>query len=320
MMIGRLTALFSDLLSRSHWLNVVLTRRTFENIFSAFGKIWLLIAVASFFFSAAKPYLSQNPYLLIGIMLLISIWVGRPKLSIRSNVNNCDMQIEIQVGNIFDFRGTYVISTNTTFDTDVSSGIISKNSLQGQFASKFYKDKVSELDSDLEELLSGLPFDELNDGRFGKKKRYPIGTVIQLKKSNKVFYLVAIANLNKHGSVESVGFEDIQKSLSKLWNKIEATGNIDPIVIPLLGSSRCRLKQSRTDFAKAIINSFALACIEKKLCEKLIIVISPQDYRKYAIDLHHLNEYLNCRCTFPELVSYKEDKEDSIGYIAEKFK
>ncbi|MDJ0619738.1 MAG: DUF6430 domain-containing protein [Calothrix sp. MO_192.B10] len=314
-MICRFIVSFNDFLSKNHWVNVIFTRRTFDNIFSAFGKIWLLITVVSFFSPVAKDSLNQNPYFLVGIIILVSIWVSRPKLSVRSNVRNSDIHIEIQVGNIFDFRGTYVISTNTTFDTDVSSGIISKNSLQGQFASKFYKNKINELDSDLENLLNGLQFEKLNDDRLGKKKRYPLGTVIQLKKSNKgllkksktVFYLVAIANLNKHGSIESISFEDIQESISELWKKIEATGNIDPIVIPLLGSSRCRLKQSRTDFAKVIINSFVLACRNKKICEKLIIVISPQDYRKYAIDLHHLNEYLNCRCTFPELVSYTKE-------------
>ncbi|NEP61282.1 MAG: hypothetical protein F6K31_30630 [Symploca sp. SIO2G7] len=306
-MIGKGKVILLDYLSRSHWLNVVFTTRTFDSIFSAFGKIWLLVAVLSFFVPAAKPYLSQNPYLLIGTMTIISIWVGRPKLSVCSNFHDCDLHIEIQIGNMFDFQGVYVIGTNTTFDTDINSGIISRNSLQGQVAVKFYKNKTSELDSDLDKQLEQIHFNNLKDGRTGKSRRYPLGTVVQLKKLNKIFYWVAIANLNKQGSIENVSFNDIETSLLKLWNKIEVTGNIDPVIIPLLGSSRCRLNETRVEFAKAIINSFVLACKEKKLCEKLVIVISPQDYRKYSIDLHHLGEYLNCRCSFPELVSNTKD-------------
>lgn len=300
-MISRLLLVFSDFFTRSHWLNIVLTQKTFDDTFAAFGKIWLLINVISFFLPAAKPYLSDNSYLLMGVIIVMAFWVSRPRLSVLSNVKNYDMQIEIQVGNLFDFRGAYVIGTNSTFDVDTSTRVISPESLQGQFALRFYKNKFTELDADLERTLNGLEFDELNDGRAGKKKRYPLGTVAQLRKSNKIFYMVAIANLNVHGAIEDSSFDNIQYSLSELWKKVESTGNIDPLVIPLLGSLRCRLKQSRNDFVKEIINSYVGACIDKKLCEKLIIVISPQDYKKHEIDLEKLKSYLNCKCTFPEL-------------------
>lgn len=309
-MLSRLSLFFSDFFTRSHWLNIVLTRKTFDDTFAAFGKIWLLINVTSFFLPATKPYLSDNSYLLIGVIVAMTVWVSRPRLSVLSNVKNCDMQIEIQVGNLFDFRGACVIGTNSTFDVDTSTGVISPESLQGQFASRFYKNKFSELDADLERVLNGLGFDELNDGRAGKKQRYPLGTVAQLRKSNKIFYMVAIANLNSHGSIENSSFDNIQHSLSELWKKVESTGNIDPLVIPLLGSLRCRLKQSRNDFVKEIINSYAVACIDKKLCEKLIIVISPQDYKKHEIDFEKLKSYLNCKCTFPELTSYPDKPEN----------
>jgi hypothetical protein len=305
-MISRLSLAFSDFFTRRHWLNTILTRKTLDDTFAAFGKIWLLINVTSFFLPATKPYLSDNSYLLIGVIVAMAIWVSRPCLSVLSNVENCDMQIEIQVGNLFDFRGAYVIGTNSTFDVDTSTGVISPESLQGQFASRFYKNKFPELDADLESALNGFEFDELNDGRVGKKKKYPLGTVAQLRKSNKTFYLVAIANLNSHGSIENSSFDNIQHSLSELWKKVNSNGNIDPLVIPLLGSLRCRLKQSRNDFAKEIINSYSAACLDKKICEKLIIVISPRDYRKHEIDFEKLRSYLNCKCTFPELTPYPD--------------
>jgi hypothetical protein len=309
-MISRVSLTCSDFFSRSHWLNVVFTRKTFDDTFAVLGKIWLLINVTSLISPAAKSYLSETPYLLIGVMVLIAFWVSRPRLSVLSNVKNCDMQIEIQVGNIFDFRGAYVIGTNSTFEVNTNTGIISPNSLQGQFSSKFYRNNFPELDADLEKSLKESQFDELADGRVGKKRQYPLGTVAQLKKANKIFYMVAIANLNSHGSIDNSSFEDIQHSLSELWKKVEATGNIDPLIIPLLGSLRCRLKQSRNDFVKEIINSYAVACKDKKLCEKLVIVISPQDYKKHEIDFQKLKDYLNCKCTFPELTAYPDDQSN----------
>lgn len=302
-MLGKQVALFSNYLSKSYWLDVVLTSETRESIFSSLGKLWLLITVLTFFNPSIKSYLSQHSYFLIGIIVLVLVWVSRPRLSVYSNVKNCDLHIEIQVGSIFDFKGAYVISTNTTFDTDTNNGIISKNSLQGQIASRFYKNRINELDADLEHKLNRISFDDLNDDRNGKTRRYPLGTVIQLKKASKVFYWVAIADLNKQGSIEGLSFDDLQASIMNLWKKIETAGNIDPVIIPLLGSSRCRIQKPRTEFVKTIIDSFICACREKKLSEKLVIVISPQDYRKYSIDLHYLGKYLNYRCQFPELIS-----------------
>ena len=304
-MIGKAVILFSDYLSKSYWLNVLFTHRTFETIFSVLGKVWFVVTILSFFIPATKLYISNHAYITIGIVSLILVWTLRPRLSVESNVESCDFHIEIKVGNIFDFRGAYVISTNTTFDTDtdIVNGYISINSLQGQATNKFYKNQISDLDSDLDRLLEREDFNILNDDRIGKRKRYPVGTVVQLKKLGKVLYWVAIADLNNQGSIEGVEFDDIKKSLSQLWKKIETSGNIDPVVIPLLGSSRCRINKSRIEFVKEIVNSFVLASKEKKLCERLIIVISPQDYKQYKIDLNHLGEYLNCRCSFTELLA-----------------
>ena len=227
--------------------------------------------------------------------------ISRPKLSIRKKLKELDSQIEIQVGNLFDFQGAFVIGCNTAFDTNTNIGMISKNSLQGQCISRFYHGKISTLDSDITKELKNQSFEELTDDRSGKKKRYPLGTVVKLKNKNKVFYWISIANLNEYGSVEDIDFEVIQEGLTKLWEKVKKSGNIDPLVIPLIGSSRCRIKKSRTEFVKAIIESFVLVCKDKKISEKLIIVISPQDYKRYSINLKQLEEYLICRCNFPDL-------------------
>lgn len=45
-----------------------------------------------------------------------------------------------------------------------------------------------------------------------------------------------------------------------------------------------------------IITSFIAACTAKKVCEKLTIIISEDDYRNHEIDLEGLGSYLNLYC------------------------
>ncbi|WP_334191165.1 macro domain-containing protein (plasmid) [Synechococcus elongatus PCC 11801] len=289
----------TEFFTKEHWLHTVFSRKTIDYFFSLLGKFWLAFNITSAVWPSIKSY-TYNYYLIVGFIIVTFLYASRPHLSIVSNVKNCDMKIEIHIGDIFDFSGAYVIPTNTTFDVDISTGIISSQSLQGQFASRLYNNNFQDLDNDLECALNGINYKELSDNRIGKKKKYPIGTIAQIRKSDKVFYMVAIANLNSYGAIENAGFADIQDSLLELWNKVGSAGNIDPLVIPLIGSLRCRLKEPRIEFVKEIVNSYSKACVNKKLCEKLIIVISTEDYKKHEIDTNQLEEYLNCKCKFPE--------------------
>ena len=234
--------------------------------------------------------------------MLFTLWRRRPQISTSSKLSGRDIEIEIRVGNIFDISGAYVLSTNTTFDTDIDQGLIAEESIQGQFTRKYYQ-SISHLDHDLETALCDHSFETLSDQRQGKNRRYRIGTIVQLKPNNETIYLIAIADINEHGIAQST-FDNVKICLAEIWEYIGSRGDLQPIAIPLIGSGRARLTQKRDEITKEIIKSFIAACSTKKFCEKLTIVISPSDYDK--LDFYELGEFLNYICKYTEFRDHGE--------------
>lgn len=306
--MSKLVNNFPIFLSRSYWKYTFLNKKTLEAIFSCLGGMWLIISIINFFFPSINIYLVQNWKIFFSITCLYVFWVRQPKNLTVERLNSRDLDIEIRIGDIFNFLGAKVISTNTTFDTDIQNNIISINSLQGQFFAKHY-DNVTHLDLDIERSLVGRDGKELQEKTIGKKKQYKVGAISKLRAKDETFYLLAIADLNKDGVAQTT-FENIKISLAELWEYIGNSGNMEQIVIPLVGSGRCRLPQTRNIFAKEIIKSFIAACSYRKLCEKLTIVISPYDYKQHDIDLYELGEYLRYQCKYTEFY-LSEDNSDS---------
>lgn len=137
---------------------------------------WLVIEILSYFWDAFEEWSRGNLSLLIGIFLFgvlpvgvgRFLWKCRDMLSVSHRLDETDVSIEIQVGDIFTLIGAFVISTNTTFDTDMSEGLISEQSLQGKFTKKYY-DKEEHLDQELAEVLKEEEF-TLDENK-PKKKR-----------------------------------------------------------------------------------------------------------------------------------------------------
>ena len=240
------------------------------------GGIWLLIEMISYFSDAFKIR-TQGQSLLLLVHIGLAAAVGfiqlaikcKKNLSISHNLQGMDVSIEIRVGDIFHCQGSFIISTNSTFDTDMSQGLISEMSLQGQATKQFY-DKVEHLDRDLEEALkheSPSPNqEEIGETKRvkigGKTKSYDLGTVARVSPQGQVIYFVAIAKMNKAGVAEGF-FKDMPEILGKLWYHIGNHGGLDPLIIPVLGTGHARMKVSREEMIREIIKSFIAACAEK---------------------------------------------------------
>ncbi len=257
-----------------------------------------MIEILSYFWSTFEEWSRGNLGLLVVIFLLgllpIGIgrflWKCRGMLSVSHRLDETDISIEIRVGDIFTLSGAFIISTNTTFDTDMSEGLISGESLQGQFTKQYY-DKEEYLDQELEEALKEERF-ILDDNKPGKKKRYEIGTVAKVLPRNQLAYFLAIADLNEHG-VASSSLDNVRESLKKVWSYIGNQGGFDHLVMPVLGTGRARIQVPREVMVREIIRSFINARYsENKFCEKLTIVIFERDYREHDINLQELEDYI----------------------------
>ena len=269
---------------------------------------WIVIEILSHFVDKFGERSRGNLLMLI-VIIVVGVFVGivcflrksAKMLSVSKRLDETDVLIEIRVDNIFNIEdAVFVISTNTTFDTDTSSGgLISKDSLQGQFTEEYY-DSVEHLDHDLERELANQKFTLLEDNRRGKRKRYEIGTVVELQPKGQVAYWIAIADTNEHG-VPAGSFEKIVECLGRLWHHIGEQGELGHLIVPILGTGRARINISREAMIREIIHSFIAARSEKKFCEKLTIVISPKDYRESDIDLHELEKFLRHLCKYTDL-------------------
>ena len=228
--------------------------------------------------------------------LLFAVGRHRPIRSIKHRVNGRDVAIEVRVGDIFGLEGSIVIGTNSTFDTKTDGKIIALESLQGQFTERYY-DNEDHLDGDIDNSIAHEPFTELKDRRRGKTKRYLIGTVAKLTTNERMAYMVAIAHMNKDGVAQG-SWKDITECLGKLWYFIGEQGDMKPVLMPVLGTKYARITATREMVIREIINSFIAACSEKRISEKLVIVVSEKDYIEHQIELDEIDRYLDHVCRY----------------------
>ena len=257
---------------------------------------WLIIEILNHFFPTFGESSRGNLRLLI-IIFFSGLVIGTARylrkcakmLSVSHRLEGQDISIEIKVGDIFNIEGAFIISANTAFDTNISDGMISLESLQGQFTDEYY-DKVEYLEQEITDALIAEEFISDED-KPEKKESYEIGKVVRVSPRGQVTYFVAIDELNEHIGVES-SLDNVREGLGNLWYYIGTQGVLDPLVIPVLGTGHSGIPVSRERMIIEIITSFIAACTEKKFCEKLTIVISENDYRQHDVNLEELGTYL----------------------------
>lgn len=290
-----LGTLIKAFFSPNYWRYILFKVDTIKSALSTVGSIWLILTIVRFFLKVPDSVIEENWELFIVAVVLSTFFTRKPVISVSQKLLGKDIELEIKVGNIFRQRGAKVISINTTFDTDIDNGIIATDSLQGQFTKKFYK-SVKELDKDINSQLSKYsPVEHLDLKERGKKERYELGTVVQVRPKSQIFYLAAIADFNNQGVIIGRSLDELKLCLEKLWHYIGKCGETDPVTIPLMGSGRGRLTETRETIAQEIIDSFIEACDNKKFCRKLTIIISPHDYQKYDLNLYELRDYIKFR-------------------------
>ena len=290
-----LGTLIKAFFSRNYWRYILFKVDTIKSAFSTIGSIWLILTIGRFFLNIPDFLIEDNWALFILAVTVCTFFTRKPVISVSQKLPGRDIELEIKVGNIFREKGAKVISINTTFDTDIDNGIIAKDSLQGQFTKKFYK-SVEKLDNDINSQLSKYsPVSHLSLKERGKKERYELGSVVQVRPKNQIFYLAAIADFNNDGVIIGRSLDELKLCLEKLWHYIGKCGETDPVIIPLMGSGRARLTETRETIAQEIINSFIEACESKKFCRKLTIIISPYDYQQYDLNLYELRDYIKFR-------------------------
>jgi len=276
-------------------------RRLSSSILQAFGTLWLAVEVTAYFFSE-RTWASDIKsgwwiFLILGVV--IGVWRARPKRSVQARIAGTDVVVQVRICDLLKQSGTFIVGSNSTFDTAIEDNTIASSSVQGQFTIRCCG-SVPELDQKLENALNPLtPARVLDkaDKPYGKQKEYELGTVAPIEVGGKRAYFVAVASLNKHrvASSDRNGFLD---ALPRMWSEIRNRGGIEPICCPVIGSGFSRLNLTREKLIQELVRSFVAATQEAKFCEKLTVVIHPKDVLQGRIDMAEMGRFLEYECIY----------------------
>jgi hypothetical protein len=277
--------------TRSFWRYAVFSHEALANLLAAIGALYVFMEIMDFLSIYTKDRYSKYAIVPIFVAaLLYVIFSRRPVSRITYKIPQKDYVFEVKIGDLFTESGDVVISTNTTFDTDIASGLIAADSLQGQLALRVFRGATVDIDRQLEEGLKQIECAERADAP-GKTREYPIGTVAKVTTPDKIFYFVAMSRLNVHGTAKAT-LRNIEDALSGLWQFIADQGELRAIIIPLMGTGRGRVELPRKKMVERIAQSFADASREKIFSNKLTIIIRPEDAENFQINLFEVRDYL----------------------------
>jgi len=100
-----------------------------------------------------------------------------------------------------------------------------------------------------------------------------------------------MSRLNEHlNAVSKVRV--VEDALAGLWTFIRAQGEQRTIVIPIMGTGRGRIEMPRKKMVERIAQSFADFSKERIFCNRLVIMIRPEDAKEYAVNLFEIRDYL----------------------------
>lgn len=274
--------ILDTIVSKAYWQYVLFSRSGIESFLAVFGLFYVVVESFDFFNIYTRDKYGKYAFLIVVVLsILVSIIIRRPVRVIAIDIPQQDLQIEVMIGDLFETGGAAMISTNTVFEADVASGKISPNSLQGQFTRKYFtgnqNEVIEQIDIQLKKVVGSAP--------------YPMGTTVQINTHGKTFYFTAMSELNDQGNASS-SIEDISQALAGLWKHVHESGELQELAVPVIGMGRGRVNISRKKMIGLIADSFVKASGNKKVGDKLIIVVRPEDAKKSQVNLYDIKEHL----------------------------
>lgn len=286
-----MTHTISLLKSKSYWRYALFSRTALGKVLSISGGLYLLIEMLDFFqFYTRDKYSKYAIFIIIAVSALIVLFTRRPVSRISYNIPNRDLRISVIVGDLFAQEGATVISTSTTFDTNVADGTISPDSLQGQVALRSFKGNTADIDRQIEISLSNIPWTQ-GDRADRKSKSFPIGTVARVDGNGRIFYFTAMSKWNDHGNAYS-NVNMLDEALDGLWTYCKDRGELLDIAIPLVGTGRGRVTLPKKKVIERIAQSFLYASTDAIFCKRLAIIVSPLDAETSELNLFQVRDYL----------------------------
>jgi Domain of unknown function (DUF6430) len=282
---------FESIRTRAYWRYALFSAEAIGKFLGVVGVLYLCVDLADAFNIYKKDrYSYYGLIILVMLALAYVLSTRRPLSRVIYKIPQKDFAVEVLIGDLFKIPGEVIVSTSSTFDTDMASGLIAASSLQGQLATNYFNGQTTEIDRQIELSLAKEKF-IVNNKRPGKKSEYPIGTVARVNSHSKNFYLVAMSHMDESKNASS-DLKMVDEALEKLWMNLASKAEVGDIVMPLMGTGRGRVAYPRKKMIERIAQSFTDACRERAFSNRLIIVVRPEDASKFSLNLFQVRDYL----------------------------
>ena len=270
--------------------------------FKVLGATWIVVLILNVFLGHYLWFDGVERWIVTAILIVAGIYgfqKSRPVRAVQGELRGTDIQIGIKIGDIFEEDGALIVGTNTTFDTSMDDGTISATSVQGQYTTKYFPSRIKELDQLLDHALDSVDILECRtkeEKPYGKRKVYPLGTVVPVHAGERKAYFYAMAHFNaaQRVQIETRAFLD---ALPRLWNGIRYQSGMDDLLCPLLGAGYGGVNAKRIELIGEIVRSFIAACREGRLADNLTIVVRPEDVEQGTIDVEEVGRLLEHECS-----------------------
>lgn len=180
-----------------------------------------------------------------------------------------------------------VVAVNSCFDTVISKDLVKLDTVHGQFLQKFIKNDSNRLQLDIEIEASlqefDMPYEILSrsDKRYGKLKRYPLGTVARISGKNGItFFLLALTKFDKN-CVAYCNKHEYVDCMLKLFEYYDAHGQGNELYLYPMGTKMARTGLSKKEALDATV---MLTKISKEyLKSKTTIIVDRRDKNEISI-------------------------------------
>lgn len=240
--------------------------RKFKNIMKsmliAIGVLSSIISILWAIFSTdLNPLVSKCPWgfliTLFVVAFVCALYANRSKAKICLKLSE-KVKATVYFGDLFKTEEIIVIAVNEYFDTIVDDKIISSKTIHGIFIRTFFGGDEENLKQQLKKGLANYTPLEVNSERTsGNKEKYPLGTVCEITKGNKVFYLVAFTRFNDNHRAEIKNAE-YQRVLCDLFSFIEQNSQGRKINIPLVGAGHSGVNLPKQKLLEFLLFSISL--------------------------------------------------------------
>jgi hypothetical protein len=234
-----------------------------HNTIFAIGTISSFVTIFGALFPIGlADFVKNSPWAYLAIIFVVAgIYGGftiREKNQVQLKLSD-RVKANVFFGDIFQQNEITVIPVNDYFDTLVDDNVVSSNTLHGKFIKNVFGGNEANLKEQIESSLSEVkPIDVNSNRKIENNKKYPLGTVCEVKHEGKVFYLVALTRFNENHRAEITNSE-YQDVLCRLFEFIEQKSQGRKVNIPLIGAGHSGCKISKQKLLEFLLFSIALS-------------------------------------------------------------